>query len=231
MSAVITDTTSPTSGGPSARSARRSVAFLRWLRRIHLYVGLWGAALGLLFGITGVLMNHRAVLKIPLEKAVQGTAQLPLPDGQPPFENAEAMGRWLQAELHFANAQSERIRTEPPRRVVWADRELQQPARWTFNWQAPDRGVNAEYVVGNRFVKVDSQDATPVGTLMRLHTASGTGVFWVLLSDTIGGALTVLAITGLLLWSRLHRIRLAAVSTSLVALLAAGWFLWTAGLS
>jgi hypothetical protein len=88
--------------------------------------------------------------------------------------------------------------------------------------------VNAEYFVGNRFVKVETQDATPIGTLMRLHTASGVSAFWVLLSDTIAGGLIVLSLSGLLLWTRLHPIKLTAVAASLAALLAGGWFLWTA---
>src|SRR4051812_12573063 len=74
------------------RRSRRAV-FLKWLRKTHLYVGLWGAALGLLFGATGILLNHRSVMKIPIEKSVQKTAQLPLP--AQPFESAQQMSGWL----------------------------------------------------------------------------------------------------------------------------------------
>lgn len=63
----------------TVQQRRRAVVFVRWLRKIHLYVGLWGAALGLLFGATGILMNHRAILKIPIEKTAQTTTQLSLP--------------------------------------------------------------------------------------------------------------------------------------------------------
>ncbi|HEY4801735.1 MAG TPA: peptidase, partial [Paraburkholderia sp.] len=42
-----------------ARRSRRAT-FIKWLRKVHGWVGLWGAALGLLFGVTGVLLNHRA---------------------------------------------------------------------------------------------------------------------------------------------------------------------------
>ena len=61
------------------RSRSRRAVFLTWLRNTHLYVGLWGALLGLLFGATGILLNHRSIMKIPVEKTVQKTAQLPLP--------------------------------------------------------------------------------------------------------------------------------------------------------
>jgi hypothetical protein len=222
MSAVVADARDTLTA--AQRAHRRSVLFLRWLRAIHLYVGLWGAGMGLLFGATGLLMNHRAVLKIPVEKVVQKSAQLKLPEQR--FEQAQDMAQWLQAELRFEGVQA-RIKADAPKRITWADQQVEQPARWTFNWQAPHKAVNAEYYVGNRFVKVETQDATPLGTLMRLHMATGVGVFWVLLSDTIAGGLVVLCITGLLLWSRLRPVRLGAACVSVTALLGSAWYLWS----
>lgn len=229
MSAVITDSPADLIPAltPAQRRHRRSVVFLRWLRKTHLYVGLWGAVLGLLFGVSGILLNHRAVLKIPVDKVVQKSAQIKLPSAEAQaFQDIDDMARWLQSELRFENAQSSRVKAEPPKHVTWADRVVEQPARWTFSWQSPTRGVSAEYFVGNRFVKVDSQDATPIGTLTRLHMGTGAGVFWILLADTIAGGMVVLSVTGLLLWSRLHPIKLTAVATSLGALLAGVWYVW-----
>lgn len=214
---------------PAYRAHRRSAAFLRWLRTVHLYVGLWGAGLAFLFGATGILMNHRAVMKIPLEKAVQRSTQLPLPDPSlRRFDSADDMARWLQAELKFDNAEQARVKADPPKRVIWAGREVEQPARWTFNLQSPGRGVSAEYFVGNRFVKVESQDATPIGTVMRLHTATGVSAFWVLLADTIAGGMLVLSVTGLLMWSRLRPLKLSTVTIALGALSAGACYLWSA---
>ena len=211
---------------PAQRAHRRSALFVRWLRRIHLYVGLWGALLGLLFGATGILMNHRAVLKIPVEKMVQKSAQLAVPEQG--FGSAEEMAVWLQRELRF-DGPAGRVKAEPKRRVAWGDRSVEQPERWSFGWQTPQRAVSAEYYVGNRFVKVETQDATPIGTLMRLHTAHGVGAFWVLLADTIAGGLVVLSITGLLLWTRLHPVKLSGVVVVCGALLGGVWVLWGAG--
>jgi hypothetical protein len=213
---------------PAQRKNRRGVLFLRWLRKIHLYVGLWGAAMGLLFGATGIVMNHRAVLKIPIEKVVQRSAQLALPDAvQGGFASADEMASWLQRELGFQGLQV-RTKAEPTRKVTWGERELLQPARWTFSFNSPHKAVNAEYLVGNRYLKVDTQDATVIGTLTRLHNAVGVTAFWVLLSDTIAGGLIVLSVTGLLLWSRLHGVRLATLAVSLAALGAAIGFVWSA---
>lgn len=217
--------------GATSRAARprtrsRRATFIVWLRRIHLYVGLWGAALGLLFGATGLLLNHRAILKIPVDKVVQRTTQLALP-GERPFDSAAAMAQWLQSELRFEALQT-RVKAEPATRVTWADREVLQPERWTVQLHGPRRAVSAEYHVGNRFVRLELNDATPIGTLTRLHMATGVNAFWVLLSDTIAGGLIVLCATGLLLWSRLHRVRLAGVAIGLAALLGAAGFLWRA---
>ncbi len=213
------------SAATQKRSRSRRAVFLTWLRKTHLYVGLWGAALGLLFGMTGILMNHRSIMKIPVEKTVQKTAQLPLPEQ--PFTSPEEMSAWLQKELKFTSAQAVQAKSQPAKKIVWGDRDVLQPERWSVNLNSPERGVNAEYFVGNRFVKVDNIDATPIGTLMRLHTSVGVGAFWVLLSDTIAGSLIILSITGLLLWTQLHTVRTIAVMTSIGAMLTGLWYMWS----
>ena len=219
------DAVLPISQTPAQRAHRRSVLFLRWLRRIHLWLGLWGAALGLLFGATGFLMNHRAILKIPVEKTVQRQAQVPLPqEGALPFDSADTMAVWLQKELQIDGGPG-RVRSEPAKPVAWGDKQLKQPARWSVDYASPVQQVRAEYWVGNRFIKVDTQDATPLGALMRLHTSSGVSAFWVLLADTIAGGMVLLSITGLLLWSKLHPMRLSTVALSLSGLAATAVYL------
>lgn len=203
---------------------RKRIAFLVWLRRIHMWVGLWGALLGFLFGATGILLNHRAILKIPIEKVVQSSAQLPLPERE--FKNPDQIAAWLQDELNFASTHTI-IKVDPPKTVTWLNREVAQPVRWNFNLNSPHLGFTAEYFVGNRFITVETRDATPIGTLTRLHMSVGVNAFWVLLADTIAGAFIVLSITGLLLWSRLHPIKLSAVCVSLTALTSGIFFmLW-----
>jgi uncharacterized protein len=209
---------------PTRRRSRRAI-FLTWLRKIHLYVGLWGAVLGMLFGVTGILLNHRAILKIPVEKTVQRTAQLAL--GGKTFSSPEEMAAWLKAELQFSAAPTVQVKRQPAQEVIWADRPIMQPERWTVALHSPQRAVTAEYFVGNRLVKLDHLDATPIGTLTRLHMSVGVSAFWVLLADTIAGSLILLSLTGLLLWTQLHTIRSIAVLTSVTALTAAVWFTWT----
>jgi hypothetical protein len=186
---------------------------------------LWGALLGLLFGATGILLNHRSVLKIPIEKSVQKTVQLALPAQG--FDSPQQMAAWLQTELQWTPQQAPTLKTQPPKKVLWADQEVLQPERWSINLSSPQRSVSAEYFVGNRSLKLDHNDATPIGTLTRLHMSTGVGAFWVLLSDSIAASLMLLSLTGLLLWTQLHTVRSIAVLTSAGALLASVWFMWS----
>lgn len=193
----------------TARRRSRRAVFLTWLRKVHLYMGLWGALMGLLFGGTGILLNHRAILKIPVEKTVTTKAQLQAPaEG---FASPEAMSSWVQSQLRFTPVSPPLVRVQPAARVEFAGREVEQPSRWTVNLTSPGKGILAEYYEGNRFVNLDHTDATVIGTLIRLHMSVGANAFWVLLSDTIAGGLILLSITGLLLWTQLHTVRTLAV--------------------
>jgi len=152
--------TLPPPGLRRGRRSRRAV-FLSWLRATHLYVGLWGATLGLLFGLTGILLNHRTILKIPVQQSVQRNVQLPLP--AQPLETPEHLAAWLRSELKIAPERAATIKSQPPKSLVWADREVIQPERWTVGFYSPQHGIFAEYFVGNRSVRLDLLDATPIG--------------------------------------------------------------------
>lgn len=45
--------------------------------------------------------------------------------------------------------------------------------------------MSAEYFSGDRFVKLDRTDATPIGTLTRPHMSVGVNALWVLLAERI----------------------------------------------
>ena len=45
-----------------ADTRSRRATFLKWLRKMHGWIGLWGAALGLLFGVSGILLQRKVEL-------------------------------------------------------------------------------------------------------------------------------------------------------------------------
>jgi hypothetical protein len=202
---------------PAASRSRRAT-FLKWLRKMHGWIGLWGAALGLLFGGSGILLNHRAVLKIAAVQTEESTVQLPLPSPAP--ADAEAMAAWLQQSLALTR-QASKAKMDKPRPVAWGDKSLTQPARWSASFVAPDSNVQAEYWVGNNFVTVKRSETNAFGMLSNLHKGTGMSVGWILLVDTLAGSIILLSITGVLLWTMTTRRRLvgAAIGAGSLALL------------
>lgn len=186
--------------------------FLRWLRNTHGWLGLWGAGLGLLFGATGILLNHRQVMKLPYAQYEKTNIELKLPAQRP--ASAKALGTWLQAELDIKRAPL-KIEDEPARKVTWDGVQVEQPALWKVDFHSPKYSVTAEYLVGNAFVSIKRQDANAFAFLSRLHKGVGMNIGWILLIDSLAGALMMLSITGVLLWTKMRKSRL--VSAGLIA--------------
>ena len=208
----------------SARRQRsRRATFIKWLRKVHGWVGLWGAVLGLLFGVTGVVLNHRAPpLKIPTGEPQVEELQLALPDPVP--ATPAAMTKWLARELHF-DGRPGRVRKEPAQPVAWGDKRVMQPEHWQFGLFGPQHNLQAEYWVGNGYVSVKRTGNSFMTTLNNLHRGVGMNLGWVLLMDTIAGSLILLSLTGVLLWTELNKRRtvgVVLVAGSVAAALAAG---------
>jgi len=201
------------------RSLSRGV-FLKWLRRTHAWFGLWGAALGLLFGFTGILLNHREIMKIPIGRMEPKEIQIALAEPRP--TDPKAMANWLGQTLNLDMTHA-RARREPGKHVVWNNQVLNQPPLWQINLRSPNKMLQAEYWEGNTFVSVKQGDANLLATLNNLHKGTGVGIGWVLLVDTLAGALILLSLTGTLLWTRLHGTRLAAASLGLGSLSTASY--------
>lgn len=180
--------------------------FLRWLRRTHGWLGLWGAVLGLLFGATGFLLNHRAVMKIPAAQMEQSEVELALPAERP--KDAKALATWLKSELKLTR-EPLKVGSDPAKTVIWNGQSVEQPAQWKVDFHAPQYSYTAEYFVGNNFVKVKKQDANAYAFLVRLHKGVGMNNAWILLVDSLAGALVILSLTGVLLWTKMRGSRLA----------------------
>ncbi|WP_027572133.1 PepSY-associated TM helix domain-containing protein [Bradyrhizobium sp. WSM1743] len=204
------------------RSRARRAFFLRWLRRVHVWLGLWGAVLGLCFGATGILLNHRATLKLPLAETTRSNFQLALPAERP--ETIEAFAAWAQYSLSLSRPATGTT-IEAAQNVLWGDSAIRQPERWQVRFNAPRYLIQVEYWRGNSFASVLRYDANVFATLTRLHKSEGVGVAWILLADSIAGSIILLAVSGLLMWSQLRGGRLAIllVVASAALTLVIGW--------
>ena len=54
-------------------------------------------------------------------------------------------------------------------------------------------------------------------TLDRIHRADSISIAWILIADSVAASIIVLSMTGILLWTKLHGTRLAAVGLTLAA--------------
>lgn len=201
-----------------SRSMKRG-RFLVWLRRAHAWIGLWGAVMGLLFGVSGILLNHRAEMKIPLAKHEE-TRQVLIPPVAS-LQSPEELEAWLRTEFKLPDAKS-RIQKKPASPVPWGGGKIEQPENWRIMLIAPNLSITAEHWKGDPDTHIEQKEANLWQTLANFHKGSGMSNAWILLTDTLAGALLILTITGTLLWSRLHGPRLLAtglMGTVLTALL------------
>ena len=222
-------TTRSANSGNAADGAARRAALLHLLRRTHGWFGLWGALFGLMLGVSGVWLNHRATMKLELPGQKIANAQLALPDPAP--GTAQEMAAWLQQALKLDRA-AFNVRVERARLVPWLERAgaerggggerplqqpLQQPERWLINLGGPDRVIQAEYWVGNRSVGLRTTESGFIATLTNLHKGTAMPVPWILLVDTVAGSLIFLSLSGALLWwmtNRRRRLGLAILGAS-----------------
>jgi uncharacterized protein len=197
----------------------RRARVLVWLRRVHGWLGLWGGVAGMLFGATGILLNHRAQMPIDLVKTQYTVVRLALHDGRP--ETPQALAAWVKAQLGLQNV-AVRVKRDAPRAVAWSEKPLIEPEHWQATLWNPARTVQADYWLGMAHVNVRQTSGNAFSVITRLHMAEGVNVGWILLADTVAGGLIALALSGILLWTRLQGPRLLAlaISGTLAALLA-----------
>ena len=196
---------------------------LTWLKRVHAWTGFWGALLFLLMGSSGFLLNHRTLMKIDTSAPVDvNEMNVAVPGG---IASPEALGAWAQQALALPveGKAPPPVGGEGPKRFL--GRALSEPQTWVRVFSLADTKVTVSYVPGAPAAQLKREALGLPAIIKNLHKGVGLGVGWVLLIDTVAGALVTMALTGFLLWSRLHGPRLLAgaiASGSLVWAVLAG---------
>lgn len=195
---------------PHSGASPRRLRIHRLIRRLHLWIGAWGAIAAVLFGTSGFLQNHRALLKIPLGEPTEvSRVQLPVPAEA--RVSAQALRAWLQQTQHlrYENLRGPRGRGD----------------RWMLSAGNARTTSQAEYVPGDETVTLHTTAQPPLAVLSRLHKGVGAGIPWILLSDSFAIGMVALGVSGLLMWARGRTVRqmlfsivgAAAVAVTLIA--------------
>lgn len=202
---------------------------VRWLKRVHAWTGFWGAVLFFCMGLSGVLLNHRAQMKIdtgePVEVSAMDIAVAPglianekdltnwakkefdlTADPRPPRGGGEGRGPGGKGKGKDTGKGELSVKEQETARFMGKDRPKADKMEISFG--APNGRLTVEYVKGSSSISVREEAQNFWGTIKNMHKGSGLGILWILFIDTIGGALIAMSLTGFLLWSRLHGSRL-----------------------
>ena len=168
------------------------------MRQLHLWIGAWGAVAAILFGLTGFVQNHRAVLKLPQGDSIEfSQIELLVPDAD--SKSPEVLRNWLRDAQHL-DIESQRI--EPGKPDEFNGQRIRQPAHWMFLGGNARTTLQGDYSEGANLITLRTTAESPLAVICRLHKGVGGGLSWILLADSFALALVVLGISGLLLWSR-----------------------------
>jgi hypothetical protein len=176
--------------------ALRRMRMHRLIRKLHLWIGAWGAIAAVLFGTTGFLQNHRGVMKLPQGDSTEvARVELPVPGAA--RASQDALRQWLRDTQHLDLESQRGPQSRPP-----GDTNGRRPVRWTLSAGNARKTTQAEYTPGAETLTVRTTVQSPLAILSRLHKGVGGGVPWILLSDSFAVGMVALGLSGLIMWSR-----------------------------
>lgn len=177
----------------------RSNTTHRWIRQIHLWIGAWGALAAVIYGFTGLVMNHRfGDGAWPQgDSAESGRLVLAVPAAA--HETPEALTQWLR-ETHGLETQN--VRKAKPDGAKLGGRDVAQPAKWNLSGGTASASWALEFVPGNATAEVKQSRHTSLAAFNRLHKGVGGGMAWTLLADSFAIGMLLLGLSGLWMWAR-----------------------------
>jgi hypothetical protein len=175
----------------------------RWLRNLHLGVGLFFAIFLVAFGLSAVQMAYR----LPGPNSTETTSTIEVPTGYQ--VNPRAFAWWLM-DHHGLRGDLAEVKTEGA--IV----------SLTITRTGTIHRVEYDSRAGSAHVTTTSRNM--LGVLNRIHHASGiahdywavNGWGWVLLTTSC--ALLVLAITGIVMWFKRHEDRVLGAMVTTIGL-------------
>jgi hypothetical protein len=186
-----------------------------WLRRIHMYAGLFLAPWMVMYALSTVAMNHRALFRRPGPPALEKERELAYAGRFPADAKPAQMARAILADLGFEGTHSVNAARDGSRITIQRQDPV-TPRRITFEPAAGRLVVEKEVFRMPAFLE-------------RMHRRRGYapgGVFqnlWAFSVDAVIAAMLFWVLSGLWLWWEMKRTRLlggalAAAGCALFAL-------------
>lgn len=181
---------------PEARHPRAGPTPVhRWVRQLHLWLGAWGALAAILYGLTGLVMNHRfgtdAWPQGESEETVRTGLRIPVEARGSP----ETLSLWLK--------RTQALEAQVIRRGASGGTGAGAASpRWTLGGGTASDSWTLEYAPGSGTAEFRRSAHAPLAAVNRLHKGVGGGWMWLLLADSFAIGMTLLGITGLWMWAR-----------------------------
>lgn len=171
-------------------ATRRTATTYRWIRQFHLWIGAWGALAAILYGITGLVMNHRfGDGAWPQgESADAGRTTLTIPAEA--RSSPERLSLWLK--------ETERLDSQ----VIRKGKPGDVPVKWNFSGGTASDSWSLEVSPGETTADLKRSSHTSLAALNRLHKGVGGGSWWILLADSFAIGMVLLGLSGIWMWAR-----------------------------
>lgn len=171
--------------------ARRNNTY-RWIRQVHLWIGAWGALAAIVYGFTGLVMNHRfgegAWPQGDSRETARATLQVPGHARATP----EALSLWLR---QTQGLEPQAIRKGPPP-------SGSQAQKWSISGGSASHSWSIDYALGSDTAELKRSVHTPLAAFNRLHKAVGGGWAWTVLADSFAIGMLLLGLSGIWMWAR-----------------------------
>lgn len=190
----------------SKHPARSSHRTYRLIRQLHLWIGAWGAIAAILYGITGLVLNHRIGDGAWPQGESNELAKQTLPIPEVARSTPEALSIWLR-QTQSLDAQVIR-KGGPPGRGGDAG----TPPKWNLSGGTARESWSLEYSPGDPTAQIKHSRQTFLAGLNRLHKTIGGGWAWTLLADSFAVSMLLLGISGVWMWARGRTPRQMALS-------------------
>lgn len=188
-----------TTATSAVTARRRSNTTYRWVRQVHLWIGAWGALATIIYGFTGLVMNHRfgdgAWPQGDSQEAGRTTLQVPAQVRATP----EELSLWLR-QTQGLDAQV--IRKGPPGGGSRAGQDAKPAPKWSLSGGTASNSWSLEYTPGQDKAELKRSSHTSLAALNRLHKGVGGGWAWLLLADSFAIGMLLLGLSGIWMWIR-----------------------------
>ena len=175
----------------------------RIIRQLHLWIGAWGALAAVLYGFTGLVLNHRMGENAwpQGDSRDMGATTLEIPaDAR---DSAERLSLWLQ--------QSQHLDVQNIRKGGRGGRDV-GPPKWNFSGGTAADSWQLEYAPGSDSAELKRSRQNFLAAINRLHKTVGGGIGWRVLADSFAIAMLLLGLSGIWMWARGRSWRQMALS-------------------